>query len=215
MPMLKKKPKKKRKAAAAAGDGTTPASAANGEGVTEGATHADGPAAPSDTQSVVDNSDRRVRDGWAGDHYAYSYFELLRLAKQRPEARGRGAERDLDIPVADVKKTGQRKFTVNNFGDIVSTLRRDGEHVRRFISGEIGAHCDFSKDNAAIVVYAILKGGRIDNAVRQYAVDWVQCQICLAYTTDLTLDGQLYMLKCGICGAVRYQKPPTPYTAKS
>ncbi len=89
---------------------------------------------------------------------------------------------------------------ITNFLQIASILRRDVDHLLKYILKELATPGEIKK-NRTLIIGAKVPALRINEKIRQYANDFVLCFECGKPDTKLeSVDDLLYM-KCTACGA--------------
>eukprot|EP01006_Ploeotia_vitrea_P019316 TRINITY_DN51496_c0_g1_i1.p1 TRINITY_DN51496_c0_g1~~TRINITY_DN51496_c0_g1_i1.p1 ORF type:complete len:135 (+),score=18.86 TRINITY_DN51496_c0_g1_i1:330-734(+) len=121
------------------------------------------------------------------------------------------------VKVPQVVRDGSKKSAFTNFQDFWKTLNRPQDHLLNFILAELGTSGSIDGNNCLI-----LKGRyqpkHIENQLRQYINEYVQCAMCHSLETDLLKDAntRLYQLSCRTCNATRTVQPiQTGYHAQT
>ena len=126
-----------------------------------------------------------------------SYVELLeRALSQLPQEVMRKERFELPEPVSAIM--GNRTI-LYNLKEISDTLRRDREHLIKFLSKELATA-------ANIIVSQVVFQGKFDNTtikrlIERYAQDFVYCPICNQPDTRIIRVGRYHFLICDACGA--------------
>ena len=94
------------------------------------------------------------------------------------------------------------KTTVlENFAEIASTLRREQDHLMKYLLGELGTAGKI--DGTRAIFNGKFEWNHINNAVQKYAEDYVICSECGKPDTRLVKDGRVTLLRCDACGSHR------------
>ncbi len=94
---------------------------------------------------------------------------------------------------------------ISNFLQIASELRREPEHLLKFILKELATPGEIKK-SGAVIIGTKVAAGRINEKIKQYANEFVFCAECGKPDTKVERDGGLAYLKCTACGSKRFIK---------
>ena len=89
---------------------------------------------------------------------------------------------------------------INNFLQIASDLRRDVDHLLKYVLKELATPGEIKK-SGALILGTKVPASRINEKIRQYANEFVLCFECGKPDTALVKDGVLTYMKCTACGA--------------
>ena len=89
---------------------------------------------------------------------------------------------------------------LTNFIQIASTLRRDAEHLLKFVLKELATPGEIKK-SGALILGTKVPASRINEKIRQYANEFVLCFECGKPDTQIVKEGDLTYMKCTACGA--------------
>ena len=89
---------------------------------------------------------------------------------------------------------------ITNFLQIASTLRRDHEHLLKYVLKELATPGEIKK-SGALIIGTKVPASRINEKVRQYTNEFVLCFECGKPDTKLEKEGELLYMKCTACGA--------------
>lgn len=104
--------------------------------------------------------------------------------------------------VPETKVYIEGKTTVlENFGEIASTVRREPDHLMKFLLGELGTAGKI--DGSRAIFNGKFEHAVIETAVRNYVDDYVICSECGKPDTRLVKDGRITLLRCDACGGHR------------
>jgi len=102
------------------------------------------------------------------------------------------------IPRADVRQVGRRSVIIN-FGEIAATLRRDQDHLMKFILNETATRG--TMDGGRAMLQGKFNAETIRNIVEIYTNRYVICPVCGRPDTHMVKDKRLTFLQCDACGA--------------
>lgn len=128
-----------------------------------------------------------------------SYEVLLKKAYSHITGTSGDYER-FNVPETRVYIEG-KTTVLENFGDIASVLRREPDHLMKFLLGELGTAGKI--DGPRAIFNGKFEWDLINNAIRKYTVDYVICSECGKPDTRLVKDGRILMLRCDACGGHR------------
>jgi len=130
------------------------------------------------------------------------YEELLLRARQRMPQSVAERER-FEIPKVIGHLEGN-KTVITNFQKIADAIRRDPEHLLKFVLRELATPGIIKKGN--LLIGSKIGAGRINEKIRQYALEFVLCSECGKPDTSIIRDGELAFLRCQACGAKKQVK---------
>jgi translation initiation factor 2 subunit 2 len=104
--------------------------------------------------------------------------------------------------VPETKVYIEGKTTIlENFGEIASTVRREPDHLMKFLLGELGTAGKI--DGSRAIFNGKFEHTVIETAIRNYVDDYVICSECGKPDTRLVKDGRITLLRCDACGGHR------------
>lgn len=130
------------------------------------------------------------------------YEELLIRARQRMPPSVAERER-FEIPKVIGHLEGN-KTVISNFQKIADSIRRDPEHLLKFVLRELATPGVIKRGN--LIIGTKIGAGRINEKIRQYALEFVLCTECGKPDTSFVRDGELAFLRCQACGAKKQVK---------
>ncbi|MBI2647266.1 translation initiation factor IF-2 subunit beta [Candidatus Woesearchaeota archaeon] len=89
---------------------------------------------------------------------------------------------------------------ISNFLQIASMLRRNVNHLLKYILKELATPGEIKK-SGALILGTKIPASRINEKVRQYANEFVLCLNCGKPDTKIEKEGELKYMKCIACGA--------------
>jgi len=103
-----------------------------------------------------------------------------------------------EVPKTQLQVIGN-KTILTNFLQICSYLRRDCNHMAKFLSRELAS---FSKiENERLVFNRKIPQDKIDSKIELYVSKFVICQECKKPDTELIKQDGFLFLHCLACGA--------------
>lgn len=126
------------------------------------------------------------------------YMDMLKdVRKDLPEAVF--IKERFEIPRVLGHIQGNRTI-ITNFLQIASTLRRDINHLLKYVLKELATPGEIKK-SGALILGTKVSASRINEKVRQYANEFVLCLECGKPDTKIEKEGSLLYMKCTACGA--------------
>ena len=104
-----------------------------------------------------------------------------------------------EIPKALGHIQGNRTI-ITNFLQIASTLRRETEHLLKFVLKELATPGEIKK-SGSLILGTKVPASRINEKIRQYANEFVLCYECGKPDTAIVREVGLTYMKCTACGA--------------
>jgi translation initiation factor 2 subunit 2 len=109
-----------------------------------------------------------------------------------------GSKDRFEIPQVEGHIEGIRTI-ISNFKQIADYLRRNPEHLEKFLQKELAAPSKLDGDRAIFVKKIPAK--KIDEKIQVYAEKYVICKECKKPDTTLDKQGEYYFIHCLACGA--------------
>ncbi|HLC58006.1 MAG TPA: translation initiation factor IF-2 subunit beta [Candidatus Nanoarchaeia archaeon] len=126
-----------------------------------------------------------------------SYNELLSKAyKQIPASTTQGER--FELPKVQGHVEGN-KTIISNFKAICSVLRREPEHLLKYLQREL-ATPGLIQDTR-LILNRKLSSSSINEKLERYVKDFVLCPECKKPDTQLRKDNKVTTMKCMACGA--------------
>ena len=91
------------------------------------------------------------------------------------------------------------KTVISNFHQIAGVLRREPEHLLKYVLKELAAPGELKKN--ALIVGAKIGAAKINEKIKQYADTFVICSECKKPDTKLMKEEKVLFMKCQACGA--------------
>ena len=128
------------------------------------------------------------------------YETLLERAREGLEDVMQNAER-FNPPEPEILQEGSKKTIIRNFSEIVDALRRDENHLYKFLLQELGTAG--SIDKRRLVLQGRVPAKKINERIKLYIDTFIVCQECNRPDTSFLRTGRTLNLHCEACGAKR------------
>ena len=92
------------------------------------------------------------------------------------------------------------RTVISNFLQIASTLRREVDHLLKYVLKELATPGEIKK-SGALILGTKVAASRINEKIRQYANEFVLCSECGKPDTAIVKEEGLTYMKCTACGA--------------
>jgi len=102
------------------------------------------------------------------------------------------------IPRAYVRQQGRRTF-IMNFKEIADELRREPQHLMKFLLNETATRGDYDGTRARF--QGRFSSDSIRNLLEIYTNKYVICPVCNRPDTHIVRERRLSFLQCDACGA--------------
>jgi translation initiation factor 2 subunit 2 len=143
----------------------------------------------------VDYIPSRVRNVFMVD----AYEALLKKAYSNLTEPTESTER-FTVPEAKVYIEG-KTTVLENFAEIADVVRRDKDHLMKYLLGELGTAGKIDGNRA--VFNGKFEPTLINGLVKSYVEDYVICSECGKPDTRLVKDDRFLLLRCDACGGHR------------
>lgn len=91
------------------------------------------------------------------------------------------------------------KTIISNFYQIADVLARKPQHLLKYVQKELATPGVFR--GQAVIFGSKIAASKINDKIQSYADEFVFCKECSKPDTKITKDGDIYYLKCQVCGA--------------
>jgi translation initiation factor 2 subunit 2 len=125
------------------------------------------------------------------------YDKLLDQAFEKLPKKSEGSDR-FQMPKANVLPAGARTIIIN-FLEIASILRREPDHLQKFILKELATSGEIQ--NGRLVVQGRFRPDVVDRKIELYAKEYVLCPQCNKPDTKFVKEDRFLFLKCEACGS--------------
>lgn len=126
-----------------------------------------------------------------------SYEELLKKAYDKVKVVKGNSER-FEIPKVSGLVEGKNTI-ITNIGAISSYLRRDAEHLSKFLQKEMATSGKIEKDR--LVLNTKVNSEKVNDKIQLYAKEFVICNECGKPDTEIITDKSIKFKHCLACGA--------------
>ena len=126
-----------------------------------------------------------------------SYEDLLKRAKKELPDPVEEISR-FDIPPVRGHIQGNRTI-ISNFNQIATALRREPEHLLKYILRELGTPGDIKKKG--VIIGRKVSASMVNEKIHQYAKEFVICKECKKPDTKLVKEDRMMFIRCLACGA--------------
>ncbi len=127
-----------------------------------------------------------------------NYEEMLKIGREQLPDSVHAAER-FEIPNIRGHLQGN-KTILSNFNEISSTLRREPQHILKFILKELATPGEI-KRGGSVIIGSKIPASRINDKISLYAKQFVICQECGKPDTKISKEKNINFMKCMACGA--------------
>jgi len=127
------------------------------------------------------------------------YEVLLEKAYASVTVQSESTER---FTVPEAKSYIEGKTTVlENFAEIADIVRRDQDHLMKYLLGELGTAGKI--DGTRAIFNGKFEPALINGLIKSYVDDYVICSECGKPDTRLVKDDRVLLLRCDACGGHR------------
>ncbi|MFH1711325.1 MAG: translation initiation factor IF-2 subunit beta [Nanoarchaeota archaeon] len=126
-----------------------------------------------------------------------NYEEMLKQAYSKVKLIESNGER-FEIPIVQGMIEGN-KTIVTNFKQICDHLRRDCNHLLKFLQRELASPGTLEGDR--LILIKRVPSSKINEKINQYVQEFVICKECMKPDSELLKQGEFMFLHCLACGA--------------
>ena len=91
------------------------------------------------------------------------------------------------------------KTLIKNFGKIVKTLRRDVNHLSKFLFKQLATPGE--KRDTVLILQRKVSHRMLQQKIEEYVKEYVYCKECGKPDTKLVKEDRFTFMKCEACGA--------------
>ncbi len=91
------------------------------------------------------------------------------------------------------------KTMISNFNQIADALRREPEHMLKYVLKELATPGEINK--GLFIIGTKISASRINEKIEQYVREYVLCPECKKPDTKFVKEDKFLFLKCSACGA--------------
>ena len=125
------------------------------------------------------------------------YEDLLESALEKMPKKTHEKDR-FQVPEIIIEMQGN-KTLIKNFSDIANALRRDPNHIARYLFKELATPGNIQ--GSALILSTKLSRESIQKKIESYITDYVYCKICGEPDTKFVKEGRITFIQCDACGA--------------
>ncbi len=125
------------------------------------------------------------------------YEQMLEEAYSKIKKTYSNGER-FEVPKIEGHFEGKRTI-LTNFFNISSYLRRNPEHLQKFLLKELAVSGQIEGDR--LIINNNVPSSKINQKIEQYTKEFVLCRECQKPDTELIKEDKFLFLKCLACGA--------------
>lgn len=127
-----------------------------------------------------------------------NYKKLLKQARKELPDMVFEKER-FEIPKIRGHIQGNRTI-ISNFIQIADSLRREPEHMLKYVLRELATPGEIKK-SGSVIIGTKISASRVNEKIKQYANEFVLCSECGKPDTKIEKEDNFSYLKCAACGA--------------
>lgn len=127
----------------------------------------------------------------------FPYEQLLEQARAKLPERTSSGER-FELPRFETFTQGSQTI-VKNLADVASKLRREPQHLLKYISKELACIADM--DGKRALLKGKFKADQLDSRLKNYVAEYVLCGQCGKPDTNFITVGSVRYKRCEVCGA--------------
>jgi translation initiation factor 2 subunit 2 len=126
-----------------------------------------------------------------------SYEELLKRGLSKVPKKSEETDR-FSVPKAKTQPDGARTI-ITNFLELADGLRRDPQHLLKYILKELATKGDLEKGRLTVI--GRFTDDHINRKIDGYVKAFVICPECGKPDTKIVKEDRYHFLKCEACGA--------------
>ena len=119
------------------------------------------------------------------------------------EARGVLPEKANDVARFEIPKVKGRiegnKTVVSNFFQISDVIGRKPQHLLKYVLKELATPGILK--NQTVIFGSKISASKINEKIEAYVDEFVFCKECNGPDTKMVKEGDIYYIKCQVCGA--------------
>lgn len=127
----------------------------------------------------------------------YDLTELVEDFYQRMEEILEGNTHKKNIKRPDIMSKDRKTF-INNFAEVCVSIDRDPTTVSAYFAEELKISTSISA-NGVLVINNTEKRNKIEELVKKYITNFVQCPICKSCSTTINKINRINFLECNKC----------------
>lgn len=131
------------------------------------------------------------------------YEQMLETALEKIPKRESTRER-FQIPEV-ISEVQGNKTLIRNFIEIADTLRKDPNHLARYLFKELATPGNIQ--GSTLILQTKLSKDAIQKKIGVYVSEYVYCKICGEPDTKFVKEGRVTLIRCEACGGTSPYKP--------
>merc|ERR1711879_68599 len=153
-------------------------------------------------------TERKVEELDEANMATYGYGDLLDRVFDLMEENivGKGAKgfgKRIVCPPPQMVRIGTKKSGYQNFGITCESLNRQAKHVMQYILAETGTSGNLDGDAKQMILRGRFKPSHMENVLREYIKEYVQCATYKSANTILEKLDRLTFMICNDCSSRR------------
>lgn len=115
------------------------------------------------------------------------------------------ASKGLKVKRPKINRVSKTRIAWTNFNDLCQSIKRNPEHVQNFVNTELGTDGTLDREKGHLTLRGKFNEKQIENIISKYLKEYVQCQLCRSYESDLKKNSgtRSYELHCLTCKSSR------------
>jgi translation initiation factor 2 subunit 2 len=152
--------------------------------------------------------ERKMEELDEAEMAVYGYSDLLDrvfdLMDENSVGKGaKGFGKRIVCPPPQMVRIGTKKSGYQNFGVTCECLKRSPKHVLQYVLAETGTSGNLDGDAKQIILRGRFKPSHMENVLREYIKEYVQCATCKSANTTLEKLDRLTFMSCNDCSSRR------------
>ncbi|BCU68372.1 translation initiation factor IF-2 subunit beta [Sulfolobales archaeon HS-7] len=105
-----------------------------------------------------------------------------------------------ELPALIINNIGSTTI-IRNFSEYADRIRRDPKVLMKYLLKELAAAGTLT-DNGALEIQGKFSSYTINNLIERFLNSYVRCRTCKSLDTILTIEKNVWTIKCLACGAI-------------
>lgn len=124
------------------------------------------------------------------------YEEMLeKVQEEVPEDVSKSSR--FELPKFNSHIQGKKTF-IKNFQKVANDLRRDKEHLMKYLTKECGVPAEI--ENRRLVLKGKFRQNKLNEELKNYVDEYVLCKECGKPDTKITTQKGIRYIRCESCG---------------
>merc|ERR1711976_891708 len=139
---------------------------------------------------------------------SFEYGDLLNRVFDLMDTQGvgkgaKGGAKRIVCPPPTMVRIGTKKSGYQNWGVTCEALGRQAKHVMQYVLAETGTSGNMDGDGKQLILRGRFKPAHMENVLREYIKEYVQCATCKSANTILEKLDRLTFMICNVCSSRR------------